>query len=80
MKVSSVPSSLAATVLIALICSIAGEELNALRGRYKKSENQNLKLRQSNPLSGGDCEWTQPSAVPEDLDLWKSLLAGFPSA
>ncbi|KAL3780037.1 hypothetical protein ACHAWO_007450 [Cyclotella atomus] len=82
MKVSSMPSSLAAAALVVLVCTInlvAGEELRALRGRYKQSENHNLKLRQSNPLSGGDCEWTQPSAVPEDLDLWKTLLVGFPS-
>jgi hypothetical protein len=31
-------------------------------------------------LGDGACQWTEPMReVPEDLDLWKTLLVGFPS-
>lgn len=57
---------------------VMGEELSALRGRYMnmKNQNQNQVQHPNAQLGGGGCEWKPPAAVPEDLDLWKTLLVG----
>jgi hypothetical protein len=70
------------TLFAALGILVIEEELDSLRGGYiqrirgGKKAGRGLSL----DLGGGDCEWTERvNVVPDDLDLWKTLLVGFPS-
>jgi hypothetical protein len=60
-------SAVVVIIFSALTILVIDEELNSLSG---------LSLN----LGDGKCEWKSPLAVvPEDIDLWKTLLVGFPS-
>lgn len=76
MKVSS---TTVATLLSTLAPKVVGEGLGSIRGKFAK-KNQSPRRELSVDLGGGDCEWTPPlRMVPDNLDLWKTLLVGFPS-
>ena len=70
------------TVLSTLSTFVVGNELSSLRGVKKNvaKKQQSKRRRLSVDLGNGNCELTPPVAeVPEDLDLWKTLVVGFPS-
>ena len=71
------------TLLAALAILVVDEELSSLRGGFIANQSQRYaKIGRglSLYLGGGDCEWKEPLAVvPEEIDLWKTLLVGFPS-
>jgi hypothetical protein len=60
---------------------VADEKLNVVKdslrvGRNTKGFSRGLSV----DLGDGACKWTEPMReVPEELDLWKTLLVGFPS-
>lgn len=75
-------SATAVTLLVALGIIAIDDELNSIKGGYisqirrTKKSGRGLSLN----LGGGDCEWKEPLAVvPEEIDLFKTLLVGFPS-
>ncbi|KAL3776469.1 hypothetical protein ACHAWO_000048 [Cyclotella atomus] len=69
------------TLFAALAILVVDDELNSLRSGYihqirRAKAGRGLSLN----LGGGDCEWKEPLAVvPTEIDLWKTLLVGFPS-
>lgn len=72
----------AVTLFVALGIIVIDDELSSIKGGYinqirrSKKTGRGLSLN----LGGGDCEWKEPLAVvPEEIDLFKTLLVGFPS-
>jgi hypothetical protein len=69
------------TLFAALGILVIDEELSSFRGDFvgqirRAKAGRGLSLN----LGGGNCEWKPPLAVvPEEIDLWKTLLVGFPS-
>lgn len=75
-------SAVVVIIFSALTILVIDEELNSLRGDYVKRMRRAKKFGRGLSLNLGDgkCEWKSPLAVvPEDIDLWKTLLVGFPS-
>lgn len=68
-------------LFVALGVFVAEDRLDAVMEILKGSRSLAESGRQlSVYLGGGNCEWTPPlPVVPDDLDLWKTLLVGFPS-
>jgi hypothetical protein len=60
---------------------VADEKLNPVKDSLRVGRNMKGSSRElSVDLGDGACQWTEPMReVPEDLDLWKTLLVGFPS-
>lgn len=82
-KVKKAITTGALTVLAVLAILVVDEELSSLRGGFVQNQFM-LRAKQRRDLSinlgGGECEWQPPLAVvPLEIDLWKTLLVGFPS-
>jgi hypothetical protein len=83
-KAKKAISAGAVTLLAALAILVIDEELGSLRGGFIENQSRRPTKKGGRALSlnlgGGDCEWKAPLAVvPVELDLWKTLLVGFPS-
>jgi hypothetical protein len=68
-------------LFVALSIFVAEDRLDAAMEKLIGSRSLADSGRQlSVYLGGGKCEWTPPlPIVPDDLELWKTLLVGFPS-
>ena len=63
-------------LLVGLGVLVADENMSSLRGNNAPGIRRGLSI----DLGDGDCEWAEPiTEVPDELDLWKTLLVGFPS-
>ena len=77
---TKVLTATALTFIVALALVILDEELSALRGGYIQSLRQTSGRGLSLYLGNGKCQWKEPMAVvPTEIDLYKTLLVGFPS-
>lgn len=75
MKQKNAMAAGSVALLVGLGVLVADDKLNSLRGRAYDTQRS-----LSTYLGNGDCEWTEPiKIVPDELDLWKTLLVGFPS-
>lgn len=71
----------AVALFVAMGIFVADEKLNPVKDSLRVVRNMKGSSRElSVDLGDGACQWTEPMReVPEDLDLWKTLLVGFPS-
>ena len=58
----------------------ASLDLPTQRRLRRNKNNKERRLATSLNLGGGDCKWQPPIyEVPEDIDFYKTLIAGYPS-